>query len=129
MALYRECKASGSDCKLEVSGGDARHIGESEAAVYAAALERMGVAPADLLLEPRSMNTWQNAQFSAPLLHGYRAQRVLLVSSAIHLRRASLYFAHFGIVATPVRSDWLKECMQWWPLSWNFAVTDLALHE
>lgn len=129
LALYRECKASGNDCKLEVSGGDARHIGEAEAAVYAGALERMGVAPADLLLEPRSMNTWQNAQFSAPLLHGYGAQRVLLVSSATHLRRASLYFAHFGIATTPVRSDWLKERMDWWPQSWNFAVTDLALHE
>jgi len=129
LALYRECKASGNDCKLEVSGGDARHIGESEAAVYAAALERMGVSAGDLLLEPRSMNTWQNAQFSAPLMHDYGAQRVLLVSSATHLRRASLYFAHFGIATTPVRSDWLKERMDWWPQSWNFAVTDLALHE
>ncbi|MEW9570189.1 YdcF family protein [Rhodanobacter sp. Si-c] len=129
LALYRECKASGMDCRLEVSGGDARHIGESEAAVYAAALERMGVSATDLLLEPRSMNTWQNARFSAPLLHDYGAQHVLLVSSATHLRRASLYFAHFGIVTTPVRSDWLKERMDWWPQSWNFAVTDLALHE
>lgn len=129
LALYRECKASGMGCRLEVSGGDARHIGEPEAAVYAAVLERMGVVAADLLLEPRSMNTWQNAQFSAPLLRGYGAQRVLLVSSATHLRRASLYFAHFGIATTPVRSDWLKERMDWWPQSWNFAVTDLALHE
>ncbi|MBD8879747.1 YdcF family protein [Rhodanobacter sp. 7MK24] len=129
LALYRECKASGMDCRLEVSGGDARHIGESEAAVYAAALERMGVSAADLLLEPRSMNTWQNAQFSAPLLHAYGAQRVLLVSSATHLRRASLYFAHFGVAITPVRSDWLKERMDWWPQSWNFAVADVALHE
>ena len=28
-----------------------------------------------------------------------------------------------------MRSDWLKERMDWWPQSWNFAVTDLALHE
>ncbi len=129
LALYRACKASGNDCKLEVSGGDARHTGEPEAAVYAAVLERMGVSAADLLQEPHSMNTWQNAQFSAPLLRDYGAQRVLLVSSAMHLRRASLYFAHFGIAATPVRSDWLKARVQWWPLSWNFAATDLALHE
>ena len=79
--------------------------------------------------EEASRTTWENAQFSAPLLHGYGAQRVVLVSSATHLRRASLYFAHFGIAATPVRSDWLKERMDWWPQSWNFAVADLALHE
>lgn len=75
------------------------------------------------------MNTWQNAQFSAPLLHGYGAQRVVLVSSAVHLSRASLYFAHFGIAATPVRGDWLEPIVGWWPLSWNFAVADAALHE
>ena len=27
LALYRECKAAGRDCKLEVSGGDALHTG------------------------------------------------------------------------------------------------------
>lgn len=128
-ALYRECKASGNDCKLEVSGGDALHTGRPEATVYGALLQRMGVPAGDLLLEPRSMNTWQNAQFSAPLLHAYGAQRVVLVSSAVHLRRAGLYFAHFGIAATPVRGDWLEPLMGWWPLSWNFAVADAALHE
>lgn len=129
LALYRECKAAGRDCKLEVSGGDALHTGRPEAVVYAELLQRLGVPATDLLLEPRSMNTWQNAQFSAPLLRDYGAQQVVLVSSATHLRRASLYFAHFGIRATPVRGDWLKARMDWWPQSWNFAVTDVALHE
>lgn len=129
LALYRQCKIAGGECKLEVSGGDALHTGKPEAMVYADALQRLGVPAADLLLEPHSMNTWQNAQFSAPLLRGYGAQQVVLVSSAVHLRRASLYFAHFGIHATPVRGDWLVPRMGWWPQSWNFAVTDAALHE
>lgn len=129
LALYRACKASGKDCKLEVSGGDALHTGKPEAVAYADALQRLGVPAADLLLEPRSMNTWQNAQFSAPLLQGYGAGQVVLVSSATHLRRAGLYFAHFGIRATPVRGDWLKARVGWWPQSWNVALTDLALHE
>jgi uncharacterized SAM-binding protein YcdF (DUF218 family) len=129
LALYRECKAAGRDCKIEVSGGDAMHTGEPEATVYADLLQHLGMPAGDLLLEPRSMNTWQNAQFSAPLLRDYGAQRVLLVSSATHLRRASLYFAHFGIQATPVRGDWLRARMDWWPQAWNFAVADVALHE
>jgi uncharacterized SAM-binding protein YcdF (DUF218 family) len=129
LVQYRDCKASGRECKLVVSGGDALHAGRSEAAVYGDLLERMGVPAGDLLLEPHSMNTWQNAQFSAPLLRGYGAQHVVLVSSAGHLRRASLYFAHFGVVATPVRSDWMDARVDWWPQSWNFAMTDLALHE
>ena len=62
--LYRECRQAVRECKVEVSGGDARGLGESEAAIYANDLQRLGVDAADLLLEPRSMNTWQNVQFS-----------------------------------------------------------------
>src|ERR1700754_637882 len=66
--LYRSCKATGADCKLEVSGGDAAKLNQGEADVYAMPLERLGVPHADLLLEAKSMNTFQNAQFSKPLL-------------------------------------------------------------
>lgn len=128
-ALYRACKQVGNDCRVEVSGGDAVGTGVSEAAAYGEELQRLGVDPRDLMLEPRSMNTWQNAQFSAPLLEGYGAGRVLLVSSGTHLRRGSLYFAHFGIDAVPVRADYLSAHWSWWPLSWNFMAADVALHE
>jgi len=117
--LYRACRQAGRECKVEVSGGDALGLGRPEAAVYAA----------DLLLEPRSMNTWQNAQFSGPLLKAYAADRVLLVSSAYHLRRGMLYFAHFGIPVVPVPADHVDGVLSWLPLSYNFAMADLALHE
>ena len=129
-ALYRECRqVAGRECRLEVSGGDARGLGRPEAAVYAANLQRLGVDPADLLLESSSMNTWQNAQFSGPLLQAYGADRVLLVSSGYHLRRGMLYFAHFGIHAVPVRADYVSSAASWTPSSYNFAMADLALHE
>ncbi len=127
--LYRACRQAGRSCKVEVSGGDALGLGKSEAAVYADDLRRLGVDPADLLLESRSMNTWQNAQFSVPLLKTTGADRVLLVSSGFHLRRSMLYFTHFGIAATPVRADYVNGEMSWWPLSQNFSMTDVALHE
>jgi uncharacterized SAM-binding protein YcdF (DUF218 family) len=127
--LYRACRQAGRECKVEVSGGDALGLGRPEAAVYAADLQRLGVDAADLLLEPRSMNTWQNAQFSGPLLKAYAADRVLLVSSAYHLRRGVLYFAHFGIPVVPVPADHVDGVLSWLPLSYNFAMADLALHE
>ncbi|MBS0571167.1 MAG: YdcF family protein [Proteobacteria bacterium] len=129
LALYRQCKAADRECKLEVSGGDAMNTGEPEATVYATLLQDLGVPASDLLLESRSMNTWQNARFSVPVLSDYGAQKVVLVSSATHLRRASLYFSHFGIHATPVRGDWLRAQMAWWPQAWNFALADVAMHE
>lgn len=86
--LYRQCRAHGGDCKIEISGGDARGLGLSEAVVYRKVLIGLGIDQADLIMEPSSMNTWQNAQFSQPLLRQYRPERVVLVSSATHLRRA-----------------------------------------
>lgn len=128
--LWHACHAqAGRVCRVEISGGDALGNGDSEAAVYRKALLGLGVDAADLLLEPRSMNTWQNAQFSARLLHSVGAQQVLLVSSATHLRRARLYFAHFGIAATPVRADWLNAMPGWLPSGANFMLADVALHE
>jgi len=128
-ALYRACKQVSPSCKLEASGGDALGLGRSEAAVYAGALRQLGVEASDLLIESRSMNTWQNAQFSAPLLKRVDADTVVLVSSGFHLRRGVLYFSHFGIRATPVRADYVNGQLSWLPLSYNFSMADLALHE
>ncbi|WP_321939228.1 YdcF family protein [Paraburkholderia sp. J8-2] len=128
-ALYRDCRMTGADCKVIVSGGDPRHNGESEASVYRAALLRLGVKSADVLSEPDSMNTWQNAQFTRALLQRYQPDEILLVSSAIHLKRSTLYFSHFGVDAIPVRADYLRAVLSPLPLSYNFVLADIALHE
>jgi uncharacterized SAM-binding protein YcdF (DUF218 family) len=127
--LYRQCKATSQDCKLLVSGGRSQHYRLAEAEVYGRVLRGLGVDAADLLLEQNSMNTWQNAQFSQPLLKALGAQHILLVTSGTHLSRASLYFAHFGIAAIPVRADYVAAQMTWLPQTYNFAVTDIAVHE
>jgi len=127
--LYRSCKATGADCKLEVSGGDAMKLNQAEADVYAVTLDRLGVPRADLMLEARSMNTFQNAQFSKPLLMVYGADKVVLVSSAVHLKRAVLYFAHFGIRGEAVRGDYVTARYDWLPTSENLSFADFAIHE
>ncbi|MDQ0011593.1 uncharacterized SAM-binding protein YcdF (DUF218 family) [Luteibacter jiangsuensis] len=127
--LYRSCKATGADCKVEVSGGDAMKLRQAEADVYAITLERLGLPRTDLVLEARSMNTFQNAQFSKPLLMAYGADKVVLVSSAVHLKRAVLYFAHFGIRGEAVRGDYVTARYDWLPTSENLSFADFALHE
>jgi len=127
--LYNDCRKTGNDCKIVISGGDAARHGASEAAVYRDVFVRLGVDVSAVLVEPESMNTWQNAQFTSELLARHDVARIVLVSSAIHMRRSELYFAHFGVKATPVRSDYLHGMMSVLPLSYNFFVTDFALHE
>lgn len=130
-ALYQACKRSQAECRVIVSGGDARGYGKPEAAVYANYLAQLGVAEADLLLEDRSMNTWQNAQFTSALLQARRPafDRVWLVSSTVHLARSTLYFSHFNVNAVPVRADYLSAPVTLVPAGYNFALMDVALHE
>ena len=75
------------------------------------------------------MNTWQNAQFSRPLLQAFDPQKLVLVTSAIHLRRSLLYFEHFGLRPQPVRGGDVEAVLSPWPLAWNMALCDAALHE
>jgi len=127
--LYLQCKRNGKACIVIVSGGDPRKRGISEAKVYGAVLVKVGVDPTDLVLEGRSLNTWQNAQFCAAWLTDHPQDQVILVTSGVHVRRSILYFAHFGIHALPERADYVDAVMTPLPLSINFLLMDLALHE
>src|SRR5437867_9709697 len=109
-------------CTVIVSGGDPHGLGVSEANVYGAVLVKIGVDPADLVIEGRSLNTWQNAQFCAAWLNGHPQDQVVLVTSGFHLRRSILYFAHFGIHALPARADYVDAPMHLLPQAYNFLV-------
>jgi uncharacterized SAM-binding protein YcdF (DUF218 family) len=55
-------------------------------------LEDKGVPRLATRLENKSTNTWQNAKFSVTLLREMKAQRVILVTSWFHSRRALACF-------------------------------------
>lgn len=64
-----------------------------------------GIPPPALVLEDSSRTTRENAVFTARLLRRRGIDRVLLVTSASHLRRAMGVFAAEGVRATPVPAD------------------------
>jgi uncharacterized SAM-binding protein YcdF (DUF218 family) len=127
--LYRACRLKNSRCTVVVTGGDPQHHGASEASVYGVQLQRLGVDSTDIMIEGRSLNTWQNAQYTAALLGTRPVEQVFLVTSGIHLRRSLLYFGHFGIHGQPVRADYVSATLSPVPLSYNFLLADLAIHE
>ena len=129
LELYQACKLKGGRCTIVVTGGDPQHHGASEAAVYSTRLRLLGVDSADILVEGRSLNTWQNAQYTAELLKAHPVQQLFLVTSGVHLRRSLLYFGHFGLHGQPVRADYVSAMPSATPQSFNFLVTDLAIHE
>jgi uncharacterized SAM-binding protein YcdF (DUF218 family) len=58
-------------------------------------------------VEPRSRDTWENAEYSAEILRANGISTIYLVTHAWHMRRAMLAFRHFGIqvIPAPVQID------------------------
>jgi uncharacterized SAM-binding protein YcdF (DUF218 family) len=75
------------------------------------------------------MNTWQNAQFTAEILGGQQPDRVVLVTSGLHVRRSVLYFSHFGVHPLGVRADYGRARVSLLPQAANIMMADIAIHE
>lgn len=126
---YSSCRRGGGQCFVLVTGG-AKHAKDAvEADVYAKQLVRLGVDQRHLVLEGKSDSTWENAKFSAPLLMKLAPQKIYLVTSGVHMRRALMYFEHFEVHAMPIRSDYLQPWNTVAPMAYNFALADLAMSE
>lgn len=84
-------------------------------------------------LEDRSADTWQNAEYSAALLLPAGKRRVLLVTSAWHLPRASASFRRFGLEVVPAptgfRAPALDGWTGWLPQWSGLKDSCFALHE
>lgn len=127
--LYYDCKKTHALCHILISGGDPLNNGKSEAETYQESLLSLGIDPKDIRLETQSKNTYQNAKFSSSLLKKQYNKQLLLVSSGLALKRALLYFSFFNIHPKPIASDFITIPIYKFPLGYNFAMNDFAIHE
>ena len=129
VSLWQDCRRQQRTCLLEISGGDAARAGRPEADIYRDIVVGLGVPDEALLLERQSLNTFQNAQLSVAVLEQARPDTIVLVTSAMHLPRATLCFEHFGIPVKSVRADYTSTDFSVIPTSGNLLLTDVLLHE
>jgi uncharacterized SAM-binding protein YcdF (DUF218 family) len=93
--MYRQ----GERCPVLVSGGmaDPKNGEPASATVMRRVLIEQGVAAEDIIEEPSSRSTHENAVHCAHLLCSRGVHRVLLVTDGLHLERAELCFQKAGI--------------------------------
>ena len=99
--LYRQEKAprilvSGGSIPWQ-TGGDPTTPAEQMGEV----LTLLGVPADAITLETKSRNTAENARFSAPILEDWGVERVILVTSAMHMPRAKALFEAQGVEVIP----------------------------
>jgi uncharacterized SAM-binding protein YcdF (DUF218 family) len=66
----------------------------------------LGVPAAQIVLEPDSKNTFENGLFVREKLKEWKAQRVILVTSAWHMRRAVMTFKRLNVDVIPSGCDY-----------------------
>ncbi|OHE67784.1 MAG: hypothetical protein A2Z99_07750 [Treponema sp. GWB1_62_6] len=89
--------------------GDISHPDDKEAPLAAELLKLMGVPREAILLEAESRNTHENATLSKPLLDSIGASRIVLVTSAWHMRRSAGIFGKAGYDFVPYAADSLVD--------------------
>ncbi len=109
--LYREGKADyilvtgGTIDWMPGAASSARDMGEL--------LAWLGVPDEALWLEEESRNTYENAVFSARILQQKGIQRILLVTSALHMPRALRLFQAQGLEVVPLPADYTVTQANW----------------
>ena len=93
----------------------------------------LGVPEGRIVRESHSLNTRENAAFSAAILRERAVETVVLVTSASHLRRAVRDFAAAGIRVIPADADYSGkvnlELDSFLPSAGALAHTHVCLHE
>lgn len=134
LALYGRCTQAASKCTFFLSGGDPQRHGISEAETFRRELLAMGIPDRDIRVEGKSLNTYQNAKFTTPMLGSAGASQIYLVTAPYHMRRALELFDRFGVVPIAIASplpaprehDTIRAIR---PLLENVRLTIIGVHE
>jgi uncharacterized SAM-binding protein YcdF (DUF218 family) len=96
------------NARVVFSGGSANLISNDarEADFAGAVFESLGIAKSRLIMERRSRNTLENAEFSKALAMPKAGERWLLVTSAFHMPRSVGLFRRAGFAVEPYPVDW-----------------------
>lgn len=122
-----------SKLPLLVTGGTVYGESISEAALMQRVLnEDFGVRAA--WIETRSRNTYENALYSRPMLEAAGIRRVILVTHALHMRRALWAFQRVGIDAVPAPMGYTRRgsgvlLFELLPSSTGLSLTTGTVHE
>ncbi|MEA4908625.1 MAG: YdcF family protein [Chloroflexi bacterium] len=141
--LYNEGKAP----NILVSGGSIEWLGTEEdqpASDMQVILSMMGVPEDVVWLQPDSQNTYEDALYTRQMLDQKGIQRVILVTSAMHMPRAVALFEKQGIQVIPAptdfkltvdgwnnltRPDWEAQLINIFPNVSNLSLTTNVLKE
>jgi uncharacterized SAM-binding protein YcdF (DUF218 family) len=118
---------------LVLSGGNEPGY-RSEAEDMADILQLMDIPADSILLETKSRNTQQNALYSQQILQQQGIRKILLVTSATHMRRAEAIFSGIGVSVLSAATDYqlverAPSILDWLPQAGALEMTTKGIKE
>lgn len=128
--LYRSIKRQGGFANLFLSGGYAYGKFSTPHTMQNTAV-MLGITPGNIMLEPGSKNTFQEALY---LKKALGKQRFIVVTSAAHMPRTMLLFKKQGLRPIPAPTQFVagkktKSIVRFIPKAINLVNADVAMHE
>lgn len=116
-----------------LSGGNAPGY-QPEAEAMADILALMDIPKKNMLLEIKSRSTQQNALYSKELFRREGVEKILLVTSASHMRRAEAIFKTTGVSVIPAATDYqlvesAPSFLDWLPQATALEMTTKGIKE
>lgn len=112
MRLYQQGKAE----KILVSGGYIDWINDNPVSPAEDMTELMttfGIPGEDIIQQGESMNTYEDALYCAEILREMGIERILLVTSALHMPRSVALFEEQGLEVVPLPADYTVTERAW----------------
>ncbi len=127
--LYQEGWAP----KLILSGAALDRRGISNAGAMRQQALQAGVPDSAILIDEQAVDTADNARGLRPIVRQYAFERIIVVTSPYHQRRASTEFTRalgdeVVVVSRPTYEDRYWPENQWWlsPYGWYLAISEAA---
>ena len=123
------------DIPIIISGGKWDKNKSSEAIIVRRFLIDLGVDEDKIIIEEKSKDTYENARFTSEICRRKDYKKVILVTSASHMKRALLSFEKFNIDAVPFPSSFKSKNISssgwhsYLPRSSRLMLTSDAFHE
>jgi uncharacterized SAM-binding protein YcdF (DUF218 family) len=127
IVLYKKGYAS----KILFTGGWDHEGYIASAKAMAALAKDLGVRPEDILVEDKSMNTYENILFSKEIMQQQNMQTALIVTSDSHMRRSMAISQKLQVPArpAPVQEALVKPELNWKAKMHNFSILYQVLYE
>lgn len=105
-----------------------------EAEIARRFLVSLGVPSHHIITETKSMDTYENAQYAKEIADKYQFKKIVLITSAIHMKRSYLLFNKQFKEIVPYPADYQisrgsYDLLSFLPNAWNLNLVEIAVKE